>query len=85
MEGGWHLFLATPPHMGRRQFTGVSPSCFSGARASSAMAFPETLWLSPTSLAKVDNDNYRAFVIEKLVLQTTCWKTCFLIRKRGDP
>lgn len=29
------------------------------------MALPETLWLSPTSLAKVDNDNYRAFVIDK--------------------
>ena len=29
------------------------------------MALPETLWLSPTSLAKVDNDNFRAFVIDK--------------------
>ena len=29
------------------------------------MALPETLWLSPTSLAKLDNDNYRAFVIDK--------------------
>ena len=29
------------------------------------MALPETLWLSPTSLAKVDNGNYRAFVIDK--------------------
>ena len=29
------------------------------------LALPETLWLSPTSLAKVDNDNFRAFVIDK--------------------
>ena len=32
------------------------------------MAFPETLWLSPTSLAKVDDGNYRAFVIDKAQL-----------------
>ena len=29
------------------------------------MAPPETLRLSPASLAKVDNDNYRAFIIDK--------------------
>ena len=29
------------------------------------MARPETLWLSPASLAKVDDDNYRAFIIDK--------------------
>ena len=45
------------------QLTG--PRAYSDALASSAMALPETLWLSPTSLAKVDNDNYRAFVIDK--------------------
>ena len=32
------------------------------------MALPETLWLPPTSLAKVDDTNYRAFVIEKVQL-----------------
>ena len=29
------------------------------------MARPENLWLSPASLAKVDDDNYRAFIIDK--------------------
>ena len=29
------------------------------------MARPESLWLSPASLAKVDDDNYRAFIIDK--------------------
>ena len=29
------------------------------------MARPENLWLSPASLAKVDGDNYRAFIIDK--------------------
>ena len=29
------------------------------------MAFPESLWLSATSLERVDDDNRRAFVIEK--------------------
>ena len=46
----------------------LQPTCTrasSDALASSAMAPPETLWLSPTSLAKVDNDNYRAFFIDK--------------------
>ena len=32
------------------------------------MALPETPWLPPTSLAKVDDTNYRAFVIEKVQL-----------------
>ena len=29
------------------------------------MARPRNLWLSPASLAKVDDDNYRAFIIDK--------------------
>ena len=32
------------------------------------MARPENLWLSPASLAKVDDDNYRAFIIDKAYL-----------------
>ena len=58
--------LVFPPKTALLQLTG--PRAYSDAPASSAMALPETLWLSPTSLAKVDNDLYRAFVIDKVHL-----------------
>ena len=70
----WHGvggFMFNSSSIGCRKTALLHPTCpraFSDAPASLAMASPKTLWLSSTSLAKVDNDNYRAFVVYKAQL-----------------
>ena len=41
------------------------PRALSDAPTSTAMALPKSLWLPPTALDKVDDENYRALVIDK--------------------
>ena len=60
------IFLWNSGDVTKKGFTpSTFPRASSDALASLPMARPETLRLSPASLAKVDNDNYRAFVIDK--------------------
>ena len=40
------------------------------------MALPKTLWLSPTALGKVDDEHYRALVIEKAHLPAPENQSC---------
>ena len=73
------FFLSHPPHprlppasphrgagIATTPYSPATPPTRDGdAPAPSVMARPENLWLSPASLAKVDDDNYRAFIIDK--------------------